>query len=709
MRWLIDRLAIVKPYGIYQGWSVKNTVNRTFCSLAIAGVLMLSACGGGEPLTQASAPLTSTQLGGTAAIGAPISGVVTAIDINGKSSPPATTTAQGAFVVDVGGMQAPFILNIVGTSGGSQVTLNSIATAPGQTVNITPLTDLIVATASGQPAGETLAALCAPVNNVAPAACLSALNTAQSPANLANAVNAVKAMIAPLNVGSVDPLNGSFAANGAGFDKILDQIKVSPAQGQGGTATVTLIATNTPLGQVQLQGPGVPQNITIPPSPDPQLLLKANAAADAFSEIQACLNSFSALYAAPSAGVAFSPPTSNRVSEFIDPAFVFGNQTYASFITNFSASNAREGFAMKAVSLAPVDMSPFGNAELSGIDPTSVHLSGSAIFKSRSTAAIDLASTPNTAWIRLKIAGSPSLDNVKVIRGTPYAGCQGGWKLAGSQHISMHMNSRVTRVNGNITREWALHIDFGEVSAIAGAQRVKVGGPGLSLYDASAVNGVGAASSVDLVAGNTASMTLSSLGTGLVYKLGTDAIRSCQDLKVAAIPSTENGVPCMDETKAAPGQTYLWYLRTAVAGDKPVAAFPFQTSAVPLSTAFVQANASAVFATIGNFNPPNLASFGDKLNQSLLNQITINFSVNSTYGATPEHCGVLLLASDNSVLLNGEQQPPKGLSTTCIFNAPESVTTTSTAFGINALPANGTIGVATTVLGNQAVNAQSLN
>ena len=67
------------------------------------------------------------------------------------------------------------MLSITGTAGGKQVTLNSIATAAGQTVNITPLTDLIVSTASGQPGGANLAALCAPVANVVPEGCSSAL------------------------------------------------------------------------------------------------------------------------------------------------------------------------------------------------------------------------------------------------------------------------------------------------------------------------------------------------------------------------------------------------------------------------------------------------------------------------------------------------------------------------------------------------------
>jgi hypothetical protein len=415
------------------------------------------------------------------------------------------------------------------------------------------------------------------------------------------------------------------------------------------------------------------------------------------------MNSFSALYAAP-----LSAPSSSRVADFVDPSFIFGTQTYSSFLTNFSGSNATEGFSINAVGLSPADMSPFNPTELSAFVQNAVNSSGSSIFNSRTTTAIDLTSTPNTAWVRVKISGNPSLSNLKMIRGAPYAGCDGGWKVAGTQHIAMHMDSRVNRIDGNITREWAMHVAYADVNAISGAQRVKVGGPGLSLYDATVANGVGVATPVDLVAGPTTTMTLSFRGTGAIYPNGTDAIRSCQDLKSAGYSTAENGVPCMDETQVAPGQIYRWYLRTLTSGNAPiVAAFPFQTSAVPVSKAFVQANASSIFATIGTFTPSNLGGFANKLNQSLVGQITINYTISNTYGATPEHCGILLFDSSSNILLGGEQSA-HGSTTSCTMDAPYAINTTSTAFGINAAPAAGIIRVATTVLGNQAVTMQTL-
>jgi hypothetical protein len=680
---------------------------RSAQSVACFGALsfLLTACGGGSGSSTVAATTApaSTQLTGTAATGAPISGVVKAIDINGKVSPSATTTALGAFVVDVSGMTAPFILNIVGTTGAGLMNLNSIATAAGQTVNITPLTDLIVATASGQPAGGTLASLCAPVNNATPAACLSALSAASTTTNLTAAVNAVKAMIAPLNTGNVDPLNGAFVANGTGLDKVLDQILVTPAHSQGATATVTLIATNAPLGTVVLPATaGTASTIPVPTPPSSLQLATATAAASALPEIQTCLNSFNALYAAP-----MTAPTRTRVAEFVDSSFQIATLDATGFVTQFSGSNAIEGFFLKAIGLSRVDMSPFSPTELALFDQNAVNASGATIFSSRTTTAIDVTSQTNTAWVRMNAKGNAGLINVKMVKGSAYTGCAGGWKLAGTQHIEMHMDARVNRIDGNITREWAMHIAYADVNAISGAQRVKIGGPGLSVYDAAAANGVGAATPVDLVAGNTTTMTLANPKN--VYPFGTDAIRSCQDLKAEGKAATENGAPCMDETAASPGQIYRWYLRTGTTGAAPiVAAFPFQTSSVPLSKAFVQANASSIFATIGTTTPSNLAGFAAKLNTSLVGQITINYTLDGTYGATPEHCGVLLFAANSAVLLGGEQSA-RASSTACTMSAPYAINTTSTVFGINAAPASGIYRVATTVLGNQAVTMQTLS
>jgi streptogramin lyase len=161
------------------------------------------------------------------------------------------------------------MLTVTGTAGGVSTTLNSIATAIGQTVNITPLTDLIVSIAAGQPSGGGSG--CTSIDPVVNASCRAAMTAANTGTNLSAAVTAVTNMIASLNTTNVNPLNGAFVANGTGIDAVLHAIFVAPATSQGATATVTLIGAPTQqLGSVTMpaQPGGTPIIVVaLPPSP----------------------------------------------------------------------------------------------------------------------------------------------------------------------------------------------------------------------------------------------------------------------------------------------------------------------------------------------------------------------------------------------------------------------------------------------------------
>ncbi|GHD68547.1 hypothetical protein [Jeongeupia chitinilytica] len=126
--------------------------------LALAAAGLLSACGGGggggesdSGLTPTPAPSAKT-LSGTAATGAPFVGTVTIKDANGKTKE-ASIGTDGSYSVDVSDLVAPFVLRAQGKTSSlySAATLNDLNKA----VNITPLTDLIIANIAGGPA-ETL-------------------------------------------------------------------------------------------------------------------------------------------------------------------------------------------------------------------------------------------------------------------------------------------------------------------------------------------------------------------------------------------------------------------------------------------------------------------------------------------------------------------------------------------------------------------------
>ena len=136
-------------------------LRRVLALLALAVATMLAGCGGDGDAAPATVTPASTTISGTAAAGAPIIGTVTIKD----SSSPAkaktvTISADGKYTVDVAGMTAPFMMRADGTVGGRSYSIYSAATAAdvGGTINVTSLTDLIVANIAGQIAANFFAA-----------------------------------------------------------------------------------------------------------------------------------------------------------------------------------------------------------------------------------------------------------------------------------------------------------------------------------------------------------------------------------------------------------------------------------------------------------------------------------------------------------------------------------------------------------------------
>ena len=663
-------------------------------------------------------------MSGTAAIGAPISGTVIAIDINGKSSPPATSTALGAFIVDVNGMTAPYFLNIVGTAGGNQVTLNSIATAAGQTVNITPLTDLIVSTAAGQPAGATLAALCAPVDKTA---CLSALNAAKDPVKLAAAVTAVTAMIAPLNTAGTNPLTGAFVANGTGLDAVLDQILVSPALSQGDQATITLIATSAPLGSVTLPTNSGGTSTTPPP-----------AAATVLTEIKACLVAFSSLY--PATG--FSPPNITSVSKFVDTSVSFGVGTNYAAITSAMTTGGDvfvAGFNVQALGISYNDMSPLDASELAALTSTTStsttrvgDLFAARVAAGKSAIAFDVNGAPTSAWVQVRASAGGSGSNFKFVKNTVNTGCAGGWKLAGTGHVDMHMDARTSRFIDNVSvpsspakrfgRYQAVHINKSAViTEDATVTNIDVRGSGLTTFGtftAATAGTLPASVKLKLITPigiNTAyRISDGGIGGGSPFYGNSEALMYCQDMSASsagpagALPVA--ATPCLNANQVSPGKVYVWTLN---AGATPVKAFPYPINAVALSAAFAAANEANLFATFTGVSATSTLTALNALplNTLLDGKVTYNYTIGTAYGAKMNHCGLVLNTGAGSTfgsVLNAEQNAV-GQETTCTFTTAGLNSIGSLAVGnafqiANGPVTRGDVNLGTTVLGNQATS-----
>ena len=206
---------------------------------------LLTACGGGGGGgTAGVAPTAPTALiSGVAATGAPITpamnGVVT---IQDSASPAHTATtptdANGAYsftAAQLSGWSAPYMLEVDYKVGGVDYNLNSAATASdltsgAATINITPLTDLVIANLAGTIAANVFknqATYASKLTSTALAAGASALAAQIAPVLAAQGVSA-----------SVDLFRTSFAANGTGVDGVLDSLKVTQDPVTN-TATIT--------------------------------------------------------------------------------------------------------------------------------------------------------------------------------------------------------------------------------------------------------------------------------------------------------------------------------------------------------------------------------------------------------------------------------------------------------------------------------------
>ncbi|MEK9712001.1 MAG: carboxypeptidase-like regulatory domain-containing protein [Thalassolituus sp.] len=193
-----------------------NAAPRALLCVMLSSVL-LSGCSSssdsGSPAAEsgtgtAQAPANTQAVSGTAAIGAAITdGTVTAICADGSSfTESVTTDAHGNWSGEVANGAMPCALQVTG--GNPPVTLHSYVSAPG-TVNITPLTDLIMASATGQSPADWFANFDG-----------TTLDTATASTDLLNSF-AAKGFTIPA---TGNPMTTPFAADGSGWDGLLDDI-----------------------------------------------------------------------------------------------------------------------------------------------------------------------------------------------------------------------------------------------------------------------------------------------------------------------------------------------------------------------------------------------------------------------------------------------------------------------------------------------------
>jgi len=182
---------------------------------ALSAIILVSGCSSSD-----STPPPTT-LTGTAATGAPINGTVFVKDAKGVEKSIATAV-NGSFTLDVPNMTPPYLLKIMPSSGPE---LYSYASKNGQTVNLTPTTNLAMFLAYGKNDLNTLY-----VGWDGTAVTASAVDAAEGTvrANLMTEMTAKG-----IDVASFDLFTTPFTADGTGIDGVMDGLNIVVNPGAG--------------------------------------------------------------------------------------------------------------------------------------------------------------------------------------------------------------------------------------------------------------------------------------------------------------------------------------------------------------------------------------------------------------------------------------------------------------------------------------------
>jgi len=203
----------------------------TRLTLSAVAFAVLTACGGGSGSDTAST--SATTVSGTAAAGLPLVGNVTVKDATGTTKT-AAIGSNGGYSVDVSDMTAPFVLRAEGSAGGTTYTLYSAATEADKngTINITPLTDLILSNVAGKLASQYFAG-----------ADFSGLTAGELDAEADKLKEKLLPVLQALGVDdATDLLRTPFTPLDSELDQALDALRVS-YDSESNIATITNILT----------------------------------------------------------------------------------------------------------------------------------------------------------------------------------------------------------------------------------------------------------------------------------------------------------------------------------------------------------------------------------------------------------------------------------------------------------------------------------
>ncbi|HSC79186.1 MAG TPA: hypothetical protein VLC08_02435, partial [Chitinolyticbacter sp.] len=234
--------------------------------------------------------------------------------------------ADGGYSVDVTGLTAPFVFRAQGVVGGRLYVVHSAATAAdvGGTINVTPLTDLIIANIAGDLA-----------SNFFDNPNFASLTATE----LAEQSSALKARLQDVLTGlgiesTIDLLRTSFATDHSGLDAALDVLRVTvdPATQQ---ATITNLLTNTAITD------DLKSKTDATKLPDPGDI---KSVITDLQGIEATLKAFTAKFAT-------GLPTIAAVEPLLDVDFRQEDQSRANFLADATSDPGNVGIQFTGVTL----------------------------------------------------------------------------------------------------------------------------------------------------------------------------------------------------------------------------------------------------------------------------------------------------------------------------------------------------------------------
>lgn len=619
--------------------------------LGLIATLMLAGCGGGGGTTNTeNPPVVAVRITGTAAAGAPVAnGIGYALDAStgeqiAFESP--TNSSTGAYSVLLNTRTGPFLIHVQGiTGGGSSVDMYSLATTAnlGKTVNITPLSDVVVGYAASMRTSDIEAVCMANLGG-----CPALLNSIVANLALSNTGIVTAMPAAVLQAFAIDPatfnaITTAFTPNHAGVDGLLDALQIVPPAAGAGNYAINLNGV-TPINLLTVPVAGtatVPATLTVPAvnptAPTATQVTQASNLVAALAEVQTFVGGLNQAFASAAPGY----PSAAAISSVLDSAFLSWGMNGSQFATAVSSGNAMSaGTQLTASALAP-----FASASWAS---------------SNSGPAANVTYTGNCVTTLWTYFGGNGLVNGMMSFNKTISnqtGCVGTWKMAGNQHaryleIMPLFDSFTPAGGGTTTYNSSFQFDSSAEDIFNGMYSyLTVTGPGLTTVTNYLAKGTGVAVNVPITL-RTPSWYVDPATSGgnaqnAIDNEGDSVLADC-----ATITGSPGATPCYDSTAAIEGSVY-------------VARF-YDVSAVLLETVSHRLSGSLDVNSVPHSWYPTISSVTpavSSLSTTAETTVTTTFTVPS--GAHADWGGVYL--SDGAGIFYVDEQPVTSQTTNVLI------------------------------------------